>query len=78
MILWATLGRRLVTAVPILFVVSVLLFTAVRVLPVDPAAMSMPPNATREEIEAARLQPGEEEKLLKRLERLLATPQRED
>ena len=54
MILWATLGRRLVTAVPILLVVSVLLFTALRVLPVDPAAMSMPPNATRAEIEAAR------------------------
>ncbi len=58
MILWATLGRRLVTAVPILCVVSVLLFTALRVLPVDPAAMSMPPNATKEEIEAARREMG--------------------
>ena len=54
MILLATLGRRLLTAVPILFVVSILLFVALRVLPVDPAAMSMPPNATREEIEKAR------------------------
>ena len=58
MTLWATLGRRLVTAVPILCVVSVLLFTALRVLPVDPAAMSMPPNATKEEIEAARREMG--------------------
>ena len=48
------LARRLLVAVPILLVVSVLLFTALRVLPVDPAAMSMPPNATREEIETAR------------------------
>jgi len=47
-------GRRLLVAVPILLVVSVLLFTALRVLPVDPAAMSMPPNATRDEIETAR------------------------
>ena len=54
MILLATLGRRLLSAVPILFVVSILLFVALRVLPVDPAAMSMPPNATREEIEKAR------------------------
>ncbi|HTH96940.1 MAG TPA: ABC transporter permease [Stellaceae bacterium] len=54
MILLATLCRRLVSAVPILFVVSILLFIALRILPVDPAAMSMPPNATREEIEAAR------------------------
>jgi len=54
MILLATLARRLLSAVPILFVVSILLFVALRVLPVDPAAMSMPPNATREEIEKAR------------------------
>ena len=50
----ATLGRRLLVAVPILLVVSALLFTALRVLPVDPAAMSMPPNATKDEIEQAR------------------------
>jgi peptide/nickel transport system permease protein len=54
MLLLAMLARRLLVAVPILLVVSVLLFTALRVLPVDPAAMSMPPNATREEIETAR------------------------
>lgn len=54
MILLATLGRRLLTVGPILLVVSALLFTALRLLPVDPAAMSMPPNATRAEIEQAR------------------------
>jgi ABC-type dipeptide/oligopeptide/nickel transport system permease component len=54
MILLTTLGRRLLTVVPLLLVVSALLFTALRLLPVDPAAMSMPPNATRAEIEQAR------------------------
>ena len=58
MLLLTTLGRRLLTAAPILLIVSALLFTALRVLPVDPAAMSMPPNATRAEIEAARTQMG--------------------
>ncbi|MBU6497351.1 MAG: ABC transporter permease [Rhodospirillales bacterium] len=56
--LLASLTRRLLVAVPILLVVSALLFTALRVLPVDPAAMSMPPNATRAEIEQARIQMG--------------------
>ena len=58
MILLATLGRRLLVAVPILLIVSALLFIALRVLPVDPAAMSMPPNATRAEIDLARRQMG--------------------
>src|SRR5215469_4111544 len=50
--------RRLVTAVPILLVVSILLFVALRLLPVDPAAMSMPPNATIEDVEAKRREMG--------------------
>ncbi len=45
---------RLLAAGPILLLVSMLLFAALRVLPVDPAAMSLPPNATRVEIEQAR------------------------
>jgi peptide/nickel transport system permease protein len=45
---------RLLAAGPILLLVSMLLFVALRVLPVDPAAMSMPPTATRAEIEQAR------------------------
>jgi ABC-type dipeptide/oligopeptide/nickel transport system permease component len=48
------LGRRLLAAVPILLVVSALLFCALRVLPVDPAAMSLPPTATIAEVEAKR------------------------
>ncbi len=46
--------RRLLSAVPILLIVSALLFCVLRILPVDPAAMSLPPNATIEEIEAQR------------------------
>jgi ABC-type dipeptide/oligopeptide/nickel transport system permease component len=50
--------RRLITALPILLVVSALLFVVLRVLPVDPAAMSLPPNATLAEIEAKRREMG--------------------
>jgi len=51
-------ARRLLAAIPILLVVSVLLFCALRLLPVDPAAMSLPPNATIEEVEAMRREMG--------------------
>ena len=51
-------GRRALVSVVILGVVSALLFTILRTLPVDPAAMSMPPNATIEEIEAKRREMG--------------------
>jgi peptide/nickel transport system permease protein len=51
-------GRRLLAAVPILLVVSALLFCVLRVLPVDPAAMSLPPTATIAEIEAKRREMG--------------------
>lgn len=50
--------RRAAVALPILLVVSVLLFATLRMLPVDPAAMSMPPTATRAEIEAKRHEMG--------------------
>jgi len=45
---------RLLAAVPILLAVSALLFCALRLLPVDPAAMSLPPTATIAEIDAQR------------------------
>ncbi len=48
------IARRLLAAVPILLVVSALLFCVLRLLPVDPAAMSLPPTATIAEIEAKR------------------------
>jgi peptide/nickel transport system permease protein len=50
----AVLSRRLIVAVPILVAVSVLLFCILRLLPIDPAAMSMPPGATLADIAAKR------------------------
>lgn len=52
------IGRRLAISVLILLIVSVLLFLVLHVLPVDPAAMSMPPTATIAEIEAKRVEMG--------------------
>jgi ABC-type dipeptide/oligopeptide/nickel transport system permease component len=51
-------ARRLLAAVPILLVVSALLFCVLRVLPVDPAAMSLPPSASVAEIDAKRREMG--------------------
>jgi ABC-type dipeptide/oligopeptide/nickel transport system permease component len=50
--------RRLLVAAPILVLVSALLFVLLRLLPVDPAAMSLPPNATLAEIAATRAEMG--------------------
>src|SRR5262245_17939869 len=50
--------RRLLVSVPILLVVSALLFSVLRVLPVDPAAMSLPPTATIAEVDAKRHEMG--------------------
>ena len=58
------LGRRLLTAVPILLAVSILLFCVLRLLPLDPAAMSMPPTATITEIAAKRTEMGLDRPLL--------------
>src|ERR1700752_3427703 len=52
------IARRLVAAIPILLVVLALLFCVLGLLPVDPAAMSLPPNATTEEVEAQRREMG--------------------
>jgi ABC-type dipeptide/oligopeptide/nickel transport system permease component len=54
----ALLSRRLLAAVPILLVVSALLFCVLRLLPVDPAAMSLPPTATIAEVEVKRREMG--------------------
>ena len=50
--------RRAAVSVVILAVVSALLFCMLRLLPVDAAAMSMPPTATIAEIEAKRQEMG--------------------
>jgi ABC-type dipeptide/oligopeptide/nickel transport system permease component len=52
------IARRMLAAIPILLAVSALLFCVLRVLPVDPAAMSLPPMATLTEIEAKRHEMG--------------------
>jgi peptide/nickel transport system permease protein len=51
-------GRRMLISVVILLIVSALLFCVLRLLPVDPAAMSLPPNATLSEIETKRHEMG--------------------
>jgi dipeptide transport system permease protein len=52
------IARRILVSVIILFIVSALLFCILRLLPVDPAAMSLPPNATLAEIAAKRHEMG--------------------
>lgn len=52
------LGQRLARSLSILFVVSVLLFAALRLIPVDPLGMSVPPNATIEDVERMRHEMG--------------------
>jgi len=52
------IGRRLLISIVILLIVSALLFIVLHVLPVDPAAMSMPPTATTAEIDAKRREMG--------------------
>jgi len=41
------IGRRLLMSIVILLIVSALLFVVLHVLPVDPAAMSMPPTGEK-------------------------------
>jgi ABC-type dipeptide/oligopeptide/nickel transport system permease component len=50
--------RRALVSVVILFFVAALLFCVLRLLPVDPAAMSLPPMATIAEVEAKRREMG--------------------
>jgi len=56
--IFGLVGRRLAASIPILLVVSALLFGVLRVLPVDPAAMSLPPTATISEVDAKRREMG--------------------
>src|SRR5262245_42002883 len=59
------IARRILVSVIILFVVSALLFCILRLLPVDPAAMSLPPNATLAEIDAKRREMGLDQPLFR-------------
>lgn len=50
--------RRFIVALPLIFLVSILVFVVLRLIPADPIAMSVPPNATKVEIEALRAELG--------------------
>jgi ABC-type dipeptide/oligopeptide/nickel transport system permease component len=50
--------RRFLIALPTILVVSVLIFVVLRLLPADPLAMSMPPNATQQEMAEMRHEMG--------------------
>jgi peptide/nickel transport system permease protein len=50
--------RRILVAIPLILVVSVLVFVVLRLIPADPVSMAVPPNATNEEIEAVRREMG--------------------
>jgi ABC-type dipeptide/oligopeptide/nickel transport system permease component len=50
--------HRLLVALPTLLVVSMLVFVVLRLIPADPLAMSLPPNATQEDIAEMRAELG--------------------
>jgi peptide/nickel transport system permease protein len=51
-------AQRLLVALPLLAVVSIMVFIVLRLIPADPAAMSLPPVATREDVEQMRREMG--------------------
>jgi ABC-type dipeptide/oligopeptide/nickel transport system permease component len=56
-VIWIVIGllwRRLLVSLPLLFVVSVVLFVILRALPTDPISMLVPPTATKEDVEELR------------------------
>jgi ABC-type dipeptide/oligopeptide/nickel transport system permease component len=53
--------RRFLTALPTLLIVSILIFVVLRLLPADPLAMSLPPNATQQEVAQMREEMGFEQ-----------------
>ncbi len=50
--------RRILVAIPLILLVSVLVFVVLRLIPADPLAMAVPPNATKADIEAMRREMG--------------------
>ena len=50
--------RRIAVAIPLMLLVSLLVFVVLRLIPADPVAMSVPPNATNADIEALRREMG--------------------
>ncbi|PYB71849.1 MULTISPECIES: ABC transporter permease [Rhizobium] len=56
--IFRVLGRRLISVVPVFMIVTILVFVTLRILPVDPAQMSLPPSATIAQVEAKREEMG--------------------
>ncbi len=56
--LLSVVGRRLMAIVPVFAIVTMLVFGALRILPVDPAQMSLPPSATIQQVEEKREEMG--------------------
>src|SRR5258708_36616139 len=46
--------KRVIIAIAMLVVVSILIFVVLRLLPADPVGMLIPPNATAQDVEALR------------------------
>ena len=55
---FSILFRRLAAAIPILLVVSAVVFVVLRLIPADPLGMSLPPNATEADVAALRHEMG--------------------
>ena len=55
--IWTLVGllwRRFLISLPLLLVVSIVLFVVLRALPTDPVAMMLPPTASKEDVAAMR------------------------
>jgi len=50
--------RRFLVAIPLMLLVSVLVFVVLRLIPADPLSMAVPPNATKADIEVMRREMG--------------------
>lgn len=50
--------RRILVAIPLMLLVSVLVFIVLRLIPADPVSMAVPPNASQADIEAMRREMG--------------------
>lgn len=51
-------ARRVLVAIPLIVLVSIMVFVVLRLIPADPLAMAVPPNATKADIEAMRSEMG--------------------
>lgn len=56
--MWAYIIKRLLSLIPVLFVVSIVIFSIIHITPGDPTAYMLGEEATEEQIQAARTQLG--------------------